>query len=197
MSSPDPYAINAGLSEPADDGQADHLEGLAIPRISLPSTAPREEFFLYSQPRSIVFCYPATGILGRDPLPDWDLIPGAPGCTVQALGFKKLYAEFEECGFRLAGLSTQALDEQAEFVERNRIPYPLFSDSHLTLTMALRLPQFEAHGQVFLRRSTLIIEHGMIVKAFYPVFPPHENATRVLDWIENGRSLDQNFAASP
>jgi peroxiredoxin len=183
---PDPHEISNGLLAPTDDGQASHLVGLTVPAANLPSTAgPGIDFHEYVQARSVVFCYPATGMPGRDPAADWELIPGAPGCTVQALGFKRFHAQFEKIGFRVAGLSTQSISEQAEFAARNQIPYPLFSDANLVLTSALRLPRFEISSRVFLKRHALIIECGAIIKVFYPVFPSHENAARVLCWLQN------------
>jgi peroxiredoxin (alkyl hydroperoxide reductase subunit C) len=34
-----------------------------------------------------------------------------------------------------------------------------------------------------IKRLTLIIDHGTILKVFYPVFPPDKNATDVLAWL--------------
>jgi peroxiredoxin (alkyl hydroperoxide reductase subunit C) len=34
-----------------------------------------------------------------------------------------------------------------------------------------------------LKRMALVIDDGTIVKVFYPVFPPDENAAEVIAWL--------------
>ena len=96
-----------------------------------------------------------------------------PGCD----------AEFGELGVRVAGLSAQTLDDQLEFAERNQMPFPVIADPERRLGAALRLPTFEAGGVTLYKRLTLVAEGGEIVKVFYPVFPPDENAGDVLAWL--------------
>ena len=55
----------------------------------LPSTAGREvDVAGLGTGRTLIYCYPRTGVPGED-LPDgWDAIPGARGCTPQACAFR-------------------------------------------------------------------------------------------------------------
>jgi peroxiredoxin len=55
------------------------------------------------------------------------------------------------------------------------------------LTDALKLPTFSVAGMTLLKRMALIIDDGQIVKTFYPVFPPDENATEVVAWLQESR----------
>jgi peroxiredoxin len=70
-----------------------------------------------------------------------------------------------------------------EFAAREHIPYPLLSDSELSLAAALRLPTFEAASMRLYRRLTFVASKRRIVKVFYPVFPPQNNAAEVLAWL--------------
>lgn len=65
------------------------------------------------------------------------------------------------------------------------IPYPLLNDSDFELAgeESLGLPTFTADGTRFYRRLTFIAQEGRIVKVFYPVFPPQENAADVIAWL--------------
>jgi peroxiredoxin len=45
------------------------------------------------------------------------------------------------------------------------------------------LPTFAVAGETLYRRLALVAENGRIVKVFYPVFPPDENAADVLAWL--------------
>jgi peroxiredoxin len=126
---------------------------------------------------------PMTGTPGRALPEGWDDIPGARGCTPQSCAYRDALAEFRELGADLVGISAQSQAEQAEFAEREHIPYPLLSDDGLWLAEALGLPTFEAEGRTFYRRLTFVAAEGRIVKVFYPVFPPDRDAAEVLAWL--------------
>ena len=81
------------------------------------------------------------------------------------------------------GLSTQSSQYQAEAKDRLHLPFELLSDSDLRMKAQLNLPTFEVDGMELYKRMTLIIKSGVIVKVFYPVFPPGENADHVLAWL--------------
>jgi peroxiredoxin len=179
----DPYVLPAGLPVPEDDGACDHLLGLAIPELTLPSSTGPVNLAELARQRLVLYVYPRTGRPGRPMLPGWDEIPGARGCTPQSCAFRDYAAELAEQGARVAGLSAQSLDDQVEFAERNRMPFPIVSDERLELASALGLPTFEVEGLTLYKRVTLVADRGRIVKVFYPVFPPDRNAADVLAWL--------------
>jgi peroxiredoxin len=172
------------LPAPHDDGAADHLPGLAIPSLSLPSTLGGSvDLAGLTQGRLVIYAYPRTGRPGR-PLPSgWDDIPGARGCTPQSCAYRDGLSEFERLRAAVVGVSAQSAAEQLEFATREHIPFPLLSDSGLQLARALRLPTFEAAGMTLYRRLTMVADAGTITKAFYPVFPPDRDAAEVLAWL--------------
>jgi len=45
------------------------------------------------------------------------------------------------------------------------------------------LPTFRVGSETLIKRLTLIIEEGRIIKVFYPVFPPDKNAEEVIVWL--------------
>jgi len=131
-----------------------------------------------------VYAYPRTGRPGESPLvDDWDLIPGARGCTPETCGFRDHHAEMRAAGAEVFGLSTQDTTYQQELVERLHLPFAILSDAKLRLTRAWRLPTFEAAGQTLLRRLTIVIRDGRVEHLWYPVFPPDRHAEEVLDWL--------------
>jgi peroxiredoxin len=177
-------SLPADLPAPEDDGAADHLTGMSIPRLTLPSTLDGTvEPGALARQRLVAYVYPRTGIPGQPSPAGWDDIPGARGCTPQSCAFRDTLGEFAALGVSVVGISAQEPDEQREFATRERIPFPLLSDSGLKLAAALRLPTFEAGGMTLDKRLTLIAEAGLIVKVFYPVFPPDRNAAEVLAWL--------------
>jgi peroxiredoxin len=177
--------LPSDLPRPLDDGACDHLPGLAMPSVRLPSTAGRlVDLGALGAARTVIYCYPRTGRPG-EPLPDgWDMIPGARGCTPQSCGFRDHHRELADLGAEVYGLSTQTTDYQREMAERLHLPFPVLSDAHFAFTDALRLPTFEAGGMRLIKRLTLIVRDQRIEHVFYPVFPPDESAAEVLDWLE-------------
>jgi peroxiredoxin len=179
-----PYALPPGLPEPADDGACDHLAGRVVPAVELPSSeGGRWNLAHIARGRAVVFVYPATGVPGTDPWPGWDAIPGAPGCTVQALGFRRLYPQLRRLGYQVFGISGQCTAEQAEFRQRAGLPYLLLADEQFQLRDQLGLPTFDAGGKTFYRRLVLVLAEGRVRQVFYPVFPPDRSANEVLGWL--------------
>lgn len=180
----DPYVLPPDLPEPVDDGAADHLEGVTLPSLSLPSTSGGEiDLAEAAEGTFVVYCYPRTGRPGEPLPPGWNEIPGARGCTPQSCAFRDHFAELDRLGTSLLGLSAQSLEEQIEFADRVRLPYPVLSDPGLALAGAIGLPTFEVTDMRLYRRLTLIAREGLIVKVFYPVFPPDRNAADVVSWL--------------
>jgi peroxiredoxin len=179
----DPYVLPEGLPVPVDDGAADHLTGSKVPDLVLPSSHGAVNLRDFE----VLYVYPRSGRPGTELLPGWDDIPGARGCTPQSCAFRDHGDELAALDARVAGLSAQTLDDQIEFAQRNRMPFPVISDEWLELARDPGLPTFEVEGLTLYKRLALIAEQGRIVKVFYPVFPPDRNAQDVVDWLKGGR----------
>lgn len=177
------HSLPVNLPAPEADGACDHLLGMHLPWVSLPSTSAFPVDLSGKPGRTVLYIYPMTGHPDR-PLPtDWDVIPGARGCTPQACAFRDHYQELRALNADVFGLSTQSTAEQQEAVTRLQLPFTLLSDVTLDFAEALRLPTFEVDGMTLLKRVTLIVNNGIIEHVFYPVFPPDQNATEVIAWL--------------
>lgn len=187
MSDPafDPMTLPANLPAPRDDGAAAHLLGSRVPDIALAATDGRQiSLRSIQRVRVVVYAYPRTGRPGEAPLvEEWDLIPGARGCTPETCGFRDHHAELQAAGAEVYGLSTQDTDYQRELVGRLNLPFPILSDAELELTRAMGLPTFEAAGQTLLKRLTLVVRDGRVDHVWYPVFPPDRHAAEVVAWL--------------
>jgi peroxiredoxin len=175
------------IPAPEDDGAAVHLKGLRFPAIALAGTND-ESVTLSQQPgRIVVFAYPRTGEPGKIGLTDdWDMIPGARGCTPQTCSFRDLFAELKAAGAaHVFGLSTQSNAYQTEMASRLHLPFPVLSDEKLELSRALKLPTMEVAGLTLIKRLALVIDDARIRRVFYPVFPPDRNAADVLEWLKD------------
>ncbi|HEY5708212.1 MAG TPA: peroxiredoxin [Solirubrobacterales bacterium] len=181
--------LPADLPVPEDDGAADHLTGLALPELQLPSTLDDlVDLAASGQERLVAYVYPRTGTPGQPSPVGWDDIPGARGCTPQSCAYRDSLVEFSALGATVMGISTQSPEEQREFAEREHIPFSLLSDGDLRLRDELLLPTFEVESMTLYKRLTLVAEGGRIAKIFYPVFPPDRDAAEVLDWLHRRRA---------
>jgi peroxiredoxin (alkyl hydroperoxide reductase subunit C) len=174
------------IPAPEDDGAANHLTGMTIPPVSLRATNDTAVTLSELTGRTVVFGYPRTGEPGKIGLvDDWDMIPGARGCTPQTCSFRDLFAELKAAGAKhVFGLSTQSNEYQTEMAGRLHLPFPVLSDEQLELSDALSLPTMDVADLTMIKRMAMIIDDGKITHVFYPVFPPDRNAGDVLVWLK-------------
>src|ERR1700749_943036 len=178
------------IPAPEDDGAAAHLVGMTVPPVSLRATNDTTVTLSSLQGRTVVFGYPRTGEPGKIALvDDWDMIPGARGCTPQTCAFRDLFAELKAAGAaHVFGLSTQSNEYQTEMAARLHLPFPVLSDEKLEMTRALKLPTMAVAGLKLIKRMALIIDDARITHVFYPVFPPDQNASDVLAWLHKHKA---------
>lgn len=174
------------IPAPVDDGAAGHLVGMKIPQLALPATDGTSVTLASLPGRVVLFAYPRTGEPGKISLvDDWDMIPGARGCTPQTCAFRDLFKDLKEAGARhVFGISTQDTAYQREMVERLHVPFQVLSDGTLAMTRALKLPSMDVAEMTLIKRLALIIDDATITHVFYPVFPPDRNAGDVLTWLQ-------------
>jgi peroxiredoxin len=183
------------LPVPEDDGACDHLPGIELSDMTLPSTSGATVNLRGMTGRTVIYCYPRTGRPDRELPAAWDLIPGARGCTPQSCSFRDHYQELRALGARVYGVSTQSTSYQQEAAQRLHLPFELLSDEQLALARALRLPTFEFESEELIKRLTMIVHNGVIETVFYPVFPPNKDAERVIEWLSNHPAPDTGISA--
>ena len=92
------YELPKDLPVPRDDGTCNHLPGMSLPSVPLPSTAGRLVDLSSLTGRTVIYCYPRTGHPDREPPTGWNEIPGARGCTPQSCAFRDHYRELQTFG---------------------------------------------------------------------------------------------------
>lgn len=176
--------FSEGLPVPVDDGACDHLEGITLPSVPMPSTEGNAVDLSQLPGTVVIYFYPRIGSPDRPTAAGWGDIPGAKGCTPQACDFRDHHGELQALGSTVFGASAQSTEEQKEAAERLGLTFPLLHDDELAFAKALELPTFEFEGNRLIKRLTLIAVDGTIRKVFYPVFPPDGHAEEVIGWIQ-------------
>ncbi|TLZ78263.1 MAG: peroxiredoxin [Methanobacteriota archaeon] len=178
-----PASLPPDLPVPLDDGACDHLAGARLPNVALRSTAGGSVNLADARGTLVVFVYPHTGRPDTPTPKEWDLIPGARGCTPEACAYRDLHADLRGLGAKVYGVSIDPPEWQREAVERLHLPFELLSDQNRSWSRPLRLPTFAFQNQIFLKRLTLVLEGNRVRKVFYPVFPPDRNPADVIKFL--------------
>ena len=176
--------LPANLPIPQDDGAANHLIGMRLPRIVLLTTTGKELNLGEIKGRLVIYCYPMTGQPSVALPEGWDQIPGARGCTPQSCSFRDHYQEIQLLGAEVVGLSVQSTAYQQEMADRLHLPFPVVSDVDYQLQQALQLPIFVVAGMTLLNRITLIANDGVIEAVHYPIFPSDSDPAWVINYLK-------------
>jgi len=168
-----------------DDGKSDHLLHKKMSQISLPN---QDDIFLNLERldtfRIVLYFFPMTGRPDKK-LPDnWNIIPGAKGCTLQTCSIRDNYDNLVRLNALPIGVSTQRTIDLKEMTQRLLIPYDILSDESLKLMKELDLPSFSINEKTYFKRLTLILEKSIIKKVFYPIYNPDKHIVEILEWLK-------------
>ncbi|WP_313695743.1 thioredoxin-dependent thiol peroxidase [Halorarum halobium] len=98
-----------------------------------------------------------------------------PGCTTEACGFRDAWAEFEERGVAVLGISDDPVEDLADFAQEYDLPFHLLSDEDGAVSTA-----YDSYGEknVFgnevtgvFRNSYVVGPDGTVVRAYEGVSP--------------------------
>jgi peroxiredoxin Q/BCP len=104
-----------------------------------------------------------------------------PGCTVEAQEIRDLYAQLEQSGAVVIGVSTDALDSHRAFAEKHALPFLLASDEAGELARAFGVPLKNGRAT---RVSFVIGVDGRIKRSF-PAVTPKGHAAELLAAISS------------
>ncbi len=96
-----------------------------------------------------------------------------PGCTTEACGFRDAYAELQDLGAEVLGLSHDPIPKLQKFREKNGLTFPLLSDVEHEATTAYGvygLKKFMGREYMGIKRTTFLIDpEGRIAKVWKQV----------------------------
>jgi thioredoxin-dependent peroxiredoxin len=113
-----------------------------------------------------------------------------PGCTTQACAIRDQWAEFEEAGAVVLGVSPDDVDSHARFAGKYDLPHRLLADPDREVIQAYgawgmkKMYGREYEGVI---RSTVLVDPDGDVAAVWPKVQPKKHADQVLEAI---RGLD-------
>ncbi|CAN5440857.1 peroxiredoxin BcpB [soil metagenome] len=81
-----------------------------------------------------------------------------PGCTKEACHFRDLAAEFAAVGAQRVGISTDTVDKQAQFADKQKFDYPLLSDVDGTVATQFGVKRGLLGKFMPVKRTTFVID---------------------------------------
>jgi thioredoxin-dependent peroxiredoxin len=81
-----------------------------------------------------------------------------PGCTKEACHFRDLAAEFAALGANRVGISTDAVQKQATFADKESFDYPLLSDADGTVATQFGVKRGLLGKLMPVKRTTFVID---------------------------------------
>lgn len=94
------------------------------------------------------------------------------GCTAEACSFRDHYAELQEKGYAIVGVSINDEKTHQRFIEKYDLPFTLIADTDKNLVEAFNVwGEKKLYGRTYMgtfRTTFLVNENGVIEKVFLP-----------------------------
>lgn len=104
-----------------------------------------------------------------------------PGCTKESCGFSESAKKFEALNTIVIGISTDKVDAQSKFIEKEKLVIPLFADPDKKATLAFAALN-EQRGVA--ARYTYVIDKEGVIRKIYKMVTPAKHPEEVLEYIK-------------
>lgn len=122
----------------------------------------------YQGKKLIVFFYPKAN---------------TPGCTAEACNLRDHYAELQEAGYELLGVSADSQKKQSNFRDKFEFPFPLLADEDRTVinTFGVWGPKkFMGREYDGIHRMTFLIDEKGVVERVIEKVKTKDHAAQIL-----------------
>ena len=112
-----------------------------------------------------------------------------PGCTKEACHFRDLASEFASVGANRVGISTDAVQKQAKFAEKEKFDYPLLSDNEGTVATQFGVKRGLLGKLMPVKRMTFVIDTDRtVLNVISSEFSMDTHADQALQTLRAGSS---------
>lgn len=122
----------------------------------------------YQGKKLIVFFYPKAN---------------TPGCTAEACNLRDHYAELQEAGYELLGVSADSQKRQSNFRDKFDFPFPLLADEDHTVINAFGVwgpKKFMGREYDGIHRMTFLIDEKGVVERVIEKVKTKDHAAQIL-----------------
>ncbi|MBI5918690.1 MAG: peroxiredoxin [Nitrosomonadales bacterium] len=110
-----------------------------------------------------------------------------PGCTMESIQFRDLYAEFQQAGCEVVGVSRDSLKSHENFKAKFTLPFALLSDADETLCKQFDvIKQKMMYGKQVrgIQRSTFLIDREGVLRQEWRALKADGHAAAVLEQVK-------------
>jgi peroxiredoxin Q/BCP len=166
--------MSASAEDPKASGKVE--EGKPAPDFTLKQSVPGDkggkevklsDYFKGDKPRNVVLFFYPKALTG--------------GCTKQCKGFTALEAEFAKVGTVPVGISTDPLELQEKFTDKESLKISLFADAEKEIAKKYGVLNPD-RGMA--NRVTFVIDKKGVVRKIFKVANAEKNPAEVLDYVK-------------
>ena len=110
-----------------------------------------------------------------------------PGCTTEAQQFRDLYAEYQQAGCEIVGISRDSIKSHETFKTRFTLPFTLLSDADETVCKLFGvMKQKMMYGKEVrgIERSTFVLDNKGIIRKEWRGLKADGHAQEVLTFVQ-------------
>jgi peroxiredoxin Q/BCP len=107
-----------------------------------------------------------------------------PGCTAEACDLRDNFERFKANNYELLGVSTDNAKRQANFIEKNNLPFALLADEDKSVIEAFGVwgpKKFMGKEYDGIHRTTFVIDENGILTDVIEKVKTKEHASQILD----------------
>lgn len=122
----------------------------------------------YNGKKLVVFFYPKAS---------------TPGCTAEACDLRDNFERFKANNYELLGVSADSAKRQANFIDKNKLPFPLLADEDKSVIEAFGVwgpKKFMGKEYDGIHRTTFVIDEKGVIENVIEKVKTKEHASQIL-----------------
>ena len=123
----------------------------------------------YNGKKLVVFFYPKAS---------------TPGCTAEACDLRDNFERFKANNYEILGVSADSAKRQANFIDKNKLPFPLLADEDKSVIEAFGVwgpKKFMGKEYDGIHRTTFVIDESGVIENIIAKVKTKEHANQILE----------------
>jgi peroxiredoxin Q/BCP len=109
------------------------------------------------------------------------------GCTKEACSFRDAFAEYQNAGAKIVGVSPDSVESHVKFIDKHELPFTLLADTEKNVAEAYGVwKEKSMYGRKYMgiERTTFVIDAKGIVRNVFPRVKVEGHSAEVLEAVK-------------